>query len=199
MSEDLDSEAPAPTSPAMDECPSPEYLDPMQFLESLNAASKKSAPKGAGTVGQEKTTLSLTSSSSSGGSSNSMEPVVSDSSSEDQKDRVSRRALTDVDTILRDRVPAQIVESSWDEGLSPEPLYSFQHGETKCRHWALSENPGKFICSTERGEKHHRGGNAHMDILKRICTKCLHKVSVNPGVQFRQYVANQVKSNRGVS
>ena len=171
----------------------------MQFLEPLNAASKKSAPKGPGTVGEEKRALSITSSSSSGGSSNSMKPVVSESSSVDQKDRVSKRAWVDVDTILRDLVPAQIVESSWDEGLSPEPLHSFQHGETKCRHWALSENQGKFICSTEKCEKHHGGGNAHMDILKGIYAKCLHKVGVNPGVQFRQYVANQVKSSGGVS
>ena len=70
-------------------------------------------------------------------------------SSEDQKDRVSKRALADVDTMLEDLVPVQSVDSSWDGGLSPEPLYSFQRGETKCRHWALSENPDKFICSTE--------------------------------------------------
>ena len=127
-----------------------------------------------------------------------MNLVVSDSS-EDQGDGVSKRALADVDTILQDLVPAQTVVASWDDGLSPEPLYSFQHGETKCRHWAWSENPDKLICSTEKGEKHHRGGNAHMDILKGICAKCLHKASVNPGVRFRQYVTNQVKSSRGAS
>ena len=127
-----------------------------------------------------------------------MNLVVSDSS-EDQGDGVSRRALADVDTILQDLVPAQAVVASWDDGLSPEPLYSFQHGETKCRHWAWSENPDKFMCSTEKGEKHHRGGNAHMDILKGICAKCLHKASVNLGVQFRQYVANQVRNSRGAS
>ena len=153
--------------------------------------------KGLASVGKKRA-VSPESSASSNGSSNSMNLVVSDSS-EDQGDGVSKRALADVDTILQDLVPAQSIVASWDDGLSPEPLYSFQHEETKCRHWALSEDPGKFICSTEKGEKHHRGGNAHMDILKGICAKCLHKASVNPGVQFRQYVTNQVKSSRGAS
>ena len=149
-------------------------------------------------MGQAKRAAIPATSTSPGGSSNSMEPVVSDSS-EDQKDRVGKRALADVDTILRDLVPVHTVDSSWDDGLSPEPLYSCQHGETKCTHWALFENPDKFICSTDKGDKHHRGGNALMDFWKGICAKCLHKAGVNPGVQFRQYVANQVKSKRFVN
>ena len=105
-----------------------------------------------------------------------MEFVVSDLS-EDQKDRVSKRALADVDTILRDLVPVQTVDSSWGEGPSPEPLHSFQQGETKCRHWALFENPDKFICSTDKGDEHHRGGNAHMDILKEsVQSACIRLV-----------------------
>ena len=81
----IDSEAPAPTSPAVGERPSPESLDPMQLGETLNVAGKEAKPKGSCTVGQAKRGVSPSPSSSSGGSSSSMQPEVSDSS-EDQKD-----------------------------------------------------------------------------------------------------------------
>ena len=195
MDDDLDSDDIAPTTPAVS-CPgSPMLLSayfPGEASGTIRAELKGSASGG------QKRTVSPAPQTSSDESSNSMNLVVSDSS-EDPGDGVSRRALADVDTILQDLVPAQSVVASWDDGLSPEPLHSFQHGETKCRHWAWSENPDKFICSTEKGEKHHRGGNAHMDILKGICAKCLHKASVNPGVQFRQYVTNHVKNSHSAS
>ena len=108
------------------------------------------------------------------------------------EDRTTRRALTDVDLLMREWVPADQVEQEWDNGLSPLPLYSFQHCDTKCRHWAESEVAESFLCKRPRSEGHHRGGDPQMDVLRGICSGCLRRASTDPNVLFKQYVARQI-------
>jgi hypothetical protein len=112
--------------------------------------------------------------------------------------RLDRRALADVDSILMDLVPQERVAQCWDRGLSPEELYSFQHAISKVRHWALSEDPVKFICARERGMNHHRGGNASMDILKGICDGCLKEARTAKTANFKQFMVSQVKVTKPV-
>ena len=71
---------------------------------------------------------------------------------ENAEEEATQRALTDVDHLMKEWVPADQVEQNWDNGLSPIPLYSFQRSDTKCRHWAVSEDAESFLCNRPRSE-----------------------------------------------
>jgi len=130
------------------------------------------------------------------GSAVSENSVESDCPSEDLT-RLKVRASTDVDTLLRDLLPEERINNLWDGGLSPEPLFSFQHTFSKCRHWAWSEDPNKFCCGRPKTNSHTRGGCVHMDFTRGLCIDCQKVARSHSEVKLAEYYHTCVATIEG--
>ena len=108
--------------------------------------------------------------------------------------RISPRALNDVDVALKELIPRDELVKMWDEGLSPPPCFSFQHKNTKCRHWALSDDPNRFICGRMKGSNHRRGGIANVDHTKDVCEQCMEVARQDSGIEFRDCFQKGLRS-----
>ena len=97
------------------------------------------------------------------------------------------------DSVLGQRISADTldVDVPWNQGLSPEPLYSFYHTKSHTRHWSYSDKGTTFICPTARTNKHVPGGNLFMDIRAGVCRACVRKASTDDRVMWKAYMARE--------
>ena len=81
--------------------------------------------------------------------------------------------------------------TKWDDGLSPNPLFSFYHESSRIRHWSFSAVGDSFLCQTERINKHHKGGDLFMDMKGGICKVCVRTAKSHERVAWSEYVASE--------
>ena len=87
------------------------------------------------------------------------------------------------------RAEWKTMPNNWDSGLSPEPLYSFYHTKTRCRHWSFEpRKPISFLCSVAPNLNYKKGGELHMDISKGVCKNCISKAEACS--KWAQYLAS---------
>ena len=122
-----------------------------------------------------------------------MHSIVGDCSSQDLT-RLESRARVDVDTLLRDIVPEEDLEQVWENGLAPDPLYSFYHDKSRVRHWAWTEDPVVFLCNRQVSEHHLRGGCVQVDLLHGMCQDCVRVAKSDKKVQYAEYMKFGVAS-----
>ena len=122
--------------------------------------------------------------------------VTSDSESIDSDTDVETMLLEDAafSSLLQEaisRSESRKLTKEWDKGLSPKPLYSFYHQQTRCRHWSFeSYKPISFLCQVAPNLNYSRGGDLHMDIRAGICRNCIKKAGSCS--EWSTYMANQV-------
>ena len=74
------------------------------------------------------------------------------------------------------RAEWKTMPDKWDSGLSPEPLHSFYHTKTRCRHWSFEPRKQiSFLCSVAPNLNYKEGGELHMGISKGVCKNCIGK------------------------
>lgn len=92
------------------------------------------------------------------------------------REKVSRTAYAQLPTL-------------WDHGLSPEPLYSYTHRDTRCRHWAtVCDSPSGFLCATTPSTKHVGGGERFMDPSANVCV-CVCRMCVKAARAYNGWAA----------
>lgn len=75
-------------------------------------------------------------------------------------------------SLLRDmlvRSSKTCLSREWDNGLSSQPLFSFYHKKTRCRHWSYERSkPVHFLCHVAPNPQYSKGGELHMDWFRSV-------------------------------
>jgi len=125
----------------------------------------------------------------------------------DVEDRTELRHDTDLDCVMlapvicqpnipwlvKDELPVPPPRENElrDNGLSPEPLYSFFHKRSKARHWSQTTLGVSFICNTVPSNLHARGGDPRFNLQGGVCKTCIDYVQSHEKVKWRAYFESQ--------